>query len=451
MSTTPLAPAPVKPGKTPKVGIVSLGCPKALVDSERIITRLRAEGYQIAPDYAGADLVLVNTCGFLDSARDESLSAIGEAIEANGKVIVTGCLGAEPDVIQRAHPKVLAVTGPHQYEAVMDAVHTHLTPPHNPHLDLVPESGLRLTPRHYAYLKISEGCNNRCSFCIIPKLRGDLVSRPIHHVLIEAEKLVAAGVKELLVISQDTSAYGLDVKYKPETWRGTEYETRFLDLAKGLGSLGVWTRMHYVYPYPHVDNIIPLMAEGLITPYLDIPFQHASAPVLKAMKRPGNQDKVLARIAKWRSEVPDLAIRSTFIVGFPGETEEDFQILLDFIREAKIDRAGCFQYENVAHAESGKLENHVPQDVKEDRWHRFMAAQSEVSAARAAAQVGRTIDVIVDGPGDEPGEMIARSKADAPEVDAVVYLGEAAHLKAGDIVRVTVTGADDYDLYAVPA
>lgn len=451
MSTTPLAPAPVKPGKTPKVGIVSLGCPKALVDSERIITRLRAEGYQIAPDYAGADLVLVNTCGFLDSARDESLSAIGEAIEANGKVIVTGCLGAEPDVIQRAHPKVLAVTGPHQYEAVMDAVHTHLTPPHNPHLDLVPESGLRLTPRHYAYLKISEGCNNRCSFCIIPKLRGDLVSRPIHHVLTEAEKLVAAGVKELLVISQDTSAYGLDVKYKPETWRGTEYETRFLDLAKGLGSLGVWTRMHYVYPYPHVDNIIPLMAEGLITPYLDIPFQHASAPVLKAMKRPGNQDKVLARIAKWRRDVPDLAIRSTFIVGFPGETEEDFQILLDFIREAKIDRAGCFQYENVAHAESGKLDGHVPQEVKEERWHRFMEAQAEVSAARAEAQVGRTIDVIVDGPGDEPGEMIARSKADAPEVDAVVYLGEAAHLKAGDIVRVNVTGADDYDLYAVPA
>ena len=451
MSITPLAPAPVKPGKTPKVGIVSLGCPKALVDSERIITRLRAEGYQIAPDYAGADLVLVNTCGFLDSARDESLAAIGEAIEANGKVIVTGCLGAEPDVIQRAHPKVLAVTGPHQYEAVMDAVHTHLTPPHNPHLDLVPESGLRLTPRHYAYLKISEGCNNRCSFCIIPKLRGDLVSRPIHHVLTEAEKLVAAGVKELLVISQDTSAYGLDVKYKPETWRGTEYETRFLDLAKGLGSLGVWTRMHYVYPYPHVDNIIPLMAEGLITPYLDIPFQHASAPVLKAMKRPGNQDKVLARIAKWRRDVPDLAIRSTFIVGFPGETEEDFQILLDFIREAKIDRAGCFQYENVAHAESGKLDGHVPQEVKEERWHRFMEAQAEVSAARAEAQVGRTIDVIVDGPGDEPGEMIARSKADAPEVDAVVYLGEAAHLKAGDIVRVNVSGADDYDLYAVPA
>ena len=444
-------PAPLRPKTQPKVGIVSLGCPKALVDSERIITRLRAEGYQIAPDYAGADLVLVNTCGFLDSARDESLAAIGEAIEANGKVIVTGCLGAEPEVIQRAHPKVLAVTGPHQYEAVMDAVHTHLTPPHNPHMDLVPESGLRLTPRHYAYLKISEGCNNRCSFCIIPKLRGDLVSRPIHHVLMEAEKLVAAGVKELLVISQDTSAYGLDIRYKPETWRGSEYETRFLDLAKGLGSLGVWTRMHYVYPYPHVDNVIPLMAEGLITPYLDIPFQHASASVLKAMKRPGNQDKVLGRIAKWREQVPDLAIRSTFIVGFPGETEEDFQILLDFIKEAKIDRAGCFKYENVAHAESGKLEGHVPEDVKEDRWHRFMVAQAEVSAARAEAQVGRTLDVIIDGPGEEAGEMIARTQADAPEVDAVVYLENAAHLKSGDIIRAEITGADDYDLYATPA
>lgn len=451
MTTMPAAPAPIRGAKTPKVGIVSLGCPKALVDSERIITRLRAEGYQIAPDYAGADLVLVNTCGFLDSARDESLSAIGEAIEANGRVIVTGCLGAEPDVIEKAHPKVLAVTGPHQYEAVMDAVHTHLTPPHNPHLDLVPESGLRLTPRHYAYLKISEGCNNRCSFCIIPKLRGDLVSRPIHHVLMEAEKLVAAGVKELLVISQDTSAYGLDVKYKPETWRGSEYQTRFLDLAKGLGSLGVWTRMHYVYPYPHVDNVIPLMAEGLITPYLDIPFQHASANVLKAMKRPGNQDKVLSRIAKWREQVPDLAIRSTFIVGFPGETEEDFQILLDFIREAKIDRAGCFRYENVAHAESGKLDGHVPEEVKEDRWHRFMEAQAEVSAARAEAQVGRILDVIIDGPGEEAGEMIARTQADAPEVDAVVYLENAAHLKPGDIIRAEITGADDYDLYGAPA
>jgi len=452
MTMTPAAPAPIKPSRTPKVGIVSLGCPKALVDSERIITRLRAEGYQIAPDYAGADLVLVNTCGFLDSARDESLAAIGEAIEANGKVIVTGCLGAEPEMIQRAHPKVLAVTGPHQYEAVMDAVHTHLTPPHNPHLDLVPESGLRLTPRHYAYLKISEGCNNRCSFCIIPKLRGDLASRPIHHVLMEAEKLVAAGVKELLVISQDTSAYGLDIRYKPETWRGTEYETRFLDLAKGLGSLGVWTRMHYVYPYPHVDNIIPLMAEGLITPYLDIPFQHASASVLKAMKRPGNQDKVLARIAKWRSDVPDLAIRSTFIAGFPGETEEDFQILLDFIREAKIDRAGCFKYENVAHAESGKLGNHVSEEAKEERWHRFMQVQGEVSAARAAAQVGRKLDVIIDSADDQsPGGWIGRSKADAPEVDAVVYVTAKRPLQSGDIVRAKITGADDYDLYGETA
>lgn len=451
MTITHTAPAPIRPAKAPKVGIVSLGCPKALVDSERIITRLRAEGYQIAPDYSGADLVLVNTCGFLDSARDESLSAIGEAIEANGRVIVTGCLGAEPDVIERAHPKVLAVTGPHQYEAVMDAVHTHLTPPHNPHIDLVPESGLRLTPRHYAYLKISEGCNNRCTFCIIPKLRGDLVSRPIHHVLNEAEKLVAAGVKELLVISQDTSAYGLDLRYKPEVWRGSEYETRFLDLARGLGSLGVWARMHYVYPYPHVDNIIPLMAEGLITPYLDIPFQHASANVLKAMKRPGNQDKVLARIQKWRAQVPDLAIRSTFIVGFPGETEEDFQILLDFIREARIDRAGCFKYENVAHADSGKLDGHVPEDIKEERWHRFMAAQAEVSAARAQAQVGRTLSVIVDGPGDETGEMIARTQADAPEVDAVVYLENAGHLKPGDIIKADITGADDYDLYGIPA
>jgi len=448
MTDTPLAPAPVRASKTPKVGIVSLGCPKALVDSERIITRLRAEGYQIAPDYAGADLVLVNTCGFLDSARDESLAAIGEAIEANGKVIVTGCLGAEPEVIQRAHPKVLAVTGPHQYEAVMDAVHTHLTPPHNPHLDLVPESGLRLTPRHYAYLKISEGCNNRCSFCIIPKLRGDLVSRPIHHVLTEAEKLVAAGVKELLVISQDTSAYGLDIRYKPETWRGAQYETRFLDLARGLGSLGVWTRMHYVYPYPHVDNIIPLMAEGLITPYLDIPFQHASAPVLKAMKRPGNQDKVLARIANWRRDVPDLAIRSTFIVGFPGETDRDFEILLDFIREAKIDRAGCFRYENVAHAESGKLDSHVPAELKEERWHRFMEVQAEVSAARAAAQVGKRLDVIIDEADDQtPGSWIGRSKADAPEVDAVVYVASRNALRSGDIVNVRITGADDYDLY----
>ena len=447
MTTTLDRPAPIKPNAIPKVGIVSLGCPKALVDSERIVTRLRAEGYQISPDYSGADLVLVNTCGFLDSAREESLDAIGEAIEANGKVIVTGCLGAEPEVIEKAHPKVLAVTGPHQYEQVMGAVHEHLTPPHNPHTDLVPESGLRLTPRHYAYLKISEGCNNRCSFCIIPKLRGDLVSRPIHHVLIEAEQLVRAGVKELLVISQDTSAYGLDLKYAPQTWKGEEYETRFLDLARGLSSLGVWTRMHYVYPYPHVDKVIPLMAEGAITPYLDIPFQHASTGVLKAMKRPAKQDRVLERIQQWRRDVPDLAIRSTFIVGFPGETDEDFDILLDFIREAKIDRAGCFKYENVAHADSRDLPGHIPEEIKEQRWHLFMETQAEISAARATAQIGTTQDVIIDGPSDEPGEYLARSKADAPEIDGVVYLKSAQALNAGDIVSAKITDADAYDLY----
>ena len=441
--------APVKP--QPKVGIVSLGCPKALVDSERIITRLRAEGYAISPDYAGADLVLVNTCGFLDSARDESLEAIGEAIEANGKVIVTGCLGAEPEVIQKAHPKVLAVTGPHQYEQVMDAVHTHLTPPANAYTDLVPETGLKLTPRHYSYLKISEGCNNRCSFCIIPKLRGDLVSRPIHHVLTEAEQLVRAGVNELLVISQDTSAYGLDVKYAPQMWKGEEYETRFLDLARGLGSLGAWVRMHYVYPYPHVDKVIPLMADGTILPYLDIPFQHASANVLKAMKRPAKQDRVLERIQQWRRDVPGMTIRSTFIVGFPGETEEDFEILLDFIREAKIDRAGCFKYENVQHAESRDLQGHVPEEVKEERWHRFMAVQAAISAERAEAQVGTVQDVIIDGPGEADGEMFARTKADAPEVDGMVYLDNARHLKPGDIVSARITDADEYDLYGEPA
>ncbi|MEM9740002.1 MAG: 30S ribosomal protein S12 methylthiotransferase RimO [Pseudomonadota bacterium] len=432
----------------PKVGIVSLGCPKALVDSERIITRLRAEGYAISGDYDGADLVVVNTCGFLDSAREESLDAIGEAIEQNGKVIVTGCLGAEPEVIEKAHPNVLAITGPHQYEQVMGAVHTHLTPPPDPLQDLIPESGLRLTPRHYAYLKISEGCNNRCSFCIIPKLRGDLVSRPIHHVLTEAERLVTAGVKELLVISQDTSAYGLDVKYEPHTWKGNEYQTRFLDLARGLGSLGAWVRMHYVYPYPHVDDVIDLMADGAVLPYLDIPFQHASPSVLKAMKRPAKQDRVLERIRAWRNTVPDLAIRSTFIVGFPGETEEDFEILLDFIREAKIDRAGCFKYENVAHADSRDLPGHVDEDVKEDRWHRFMATQSEISAERASAQVGTVQDVIVDGPDEAPGAWIARSKADAPEIDGVVYIENASDLSPGDIVQVNVTEADAYDLYA---
>ena len=450
MTTTSAPLTPINPARQPKVGIVSLGCPKALVDSERIITRLRAEGYAIAPNYDGADLVLVNTCGFLDSARTESLDAIGEAIEANGKVIVTGCLGAEPDVIEQAHPKVLAVTGPHQYEAVMNAVHTHLTPPHNPHLDLVPESGLRLTPRHYAYLKISEGCNNRCSFCIIPKLRGDLVSRPIHHVMTEAERLVDAGVKELLVISQDTSAYGLDLKYQSQTWNGNTYQTRFLDLAKALGTLGVWTRLHYVYPYPHVDDVIPLMAEGSITPYLDIPFQHASANVLRAMRRPAKQDRVLERIAAWRRDVPDLAIRSTFIVGFPGETDDDFEILLDFIREAKIDRAGCFKYENVAHAESRELDGHIPEALKQERWERFMEVQAGISADRAAAQIGKTIDVIIDGPDPDAVGWIGRSSADAPEVDGVVYVETSKAYAPGAIIPVTVTGADAYDLYATP-
>lgn len=440
------SPAPA----APKVGIVSLGCPKALVDSERIITRLRAEGYAISPDYAGADLVLVNTCGFLDSARAESLDAIGEAIEQNGKVVVTGCLGAEPEVIEQVHPNVLAITGPHQYEQVMEAVHTHLTPPPDPFADLIPESGLKLTPRHYAYLKISEGCNNRCSFCIIPKLRGDLVSRPIHHVLTEAERLVKAGVKELMVISQDTSAYGLDIRYKPETWKGSEYQTRFLDLARGLGTLGAWVRMHYVYPYPHVDDVIELMADGVILPYLDIPFQHASPRVLKAMKRPAKQDRVLERIKAWRAAVPSLAIRSTFIVGFPGETEDDFQMLLDFIAEAKIDRAGCFKYENVTHADSRDLPGHVDEEVKEERWHRFMALQAEISAARAAAQIGTVQDVILDEPNEAPGEWIGRSTADAPEIDGLVYLQGVEAAQAGDILRVRIADADEYDLYGIP-
>jgi ribosomal protein S12 methylthiotransferase len=434
----------------PKVGLVSLGCPKALVDSERIMTRLRAEGYALSPDYAGADIVIVNTCGFLDTAREESLDAIGEAIEENGRVIVTGCLGAEPGVIEAAHPRVLAITGPHQYEQVMDAVHAALPAPHDFKRDLIPAAGLRLTPRHYAYLKISEGCNNRCTFCIIPKLRGDLVSRPIHHVLTEAEHLVRAGVKELLVISQDTSAYGLDVKYAAQTWRGEEYQTRFLDLARGLGSLGAWVRLHYVYPYPHVDRVIDLMAEGLVLPYLDIPFQHAAPAILRAMKRPASQDRVLERISNWRRTVPELAIRSTFIVGFPGESEEDFQTLLDFIAEAKIDRAGCFKYENVAHADSRSLPGHVPEEVKEERWHRFMALQAQISAGRARAQVGTVQPVILDAPGDAPGEWIARTRADAPEVDGQVYLdlGVAGDAQPGDIVSAQITDADEYDLYA---
>lgn len=430
---------------TPKVGIVSLGCPKALVDSERIITRLRSEGYAISPDYKGADLVLVNTCGFLDSARDESLEAIGEALNENGKVIVTGCLGAEAEVITSRHPDVLAVTGPHQYEQVMEAVHQHLPAPDHPFVSLVPESGIRLTPRHYAYLKISEGCSNRCSFCIIPSLRGDLVSRRIDAVLREAEQLVDAGVKEILVISQDTSAYGQDVKYTPYTHKGVERETRFIDLCEGLGELGVWVRLHYVYPYPHVDAAMELMADGRILPYLDIPFQHASPTVLKAMRRPANQEKTLERIRKWRSQVPDLAIRSSFIVGFPGETEEDFEYLLEWLEEAEIDRAGCFRYENVATAKSAELDGQLPADVIDERWHRFMELQAELSDSRSQRFIDQTVDVLIDAV-DEAGAT-GRTKADAPEIDGVVFIDEPGDARPGDIVAVKVTAAEQCDLW----
>ena len=433
-----------------RVGIVSLGCPKALVDSERIITRLRAEGYQIAPDYKGADLVLVNTCGFLDTARDESLEAIGEALAENGKVIVTGCLGAEASVITDRHPGVLAVTGPHQYEQVMDAVHAHLPAPDHPFVSLVPESGVRLTPRHYAYLKISEGCNNRCSFCIIPSLRGDLASRRIDAVLREAEGLVRAGVKEILVISQDTSAYGLDLRYASYPWRDRQRQTRFSDLCEGLGELqresGVWVRLHYVYPYPHVDDVMPMMADGRILPYLDIPFQHSSPAVLKQMRRPANIERTAERIARWRSQAPELVLRSSFIVGFPGETEEDFEHLLGWLRETRIERAGCFRYENVAGAASASLPGQVPDEVKEERWRRFMAVQSEIADARAQSMVGRTIEVIIDEV-DEDG-AIGRSKADAPEIDGPVFIADASGLKPGDIVRASVTAGEQVDLWA---
>ena len=431
--------------KIPKVGFVSLGCPKALVDSERIITKLRSEGYQIAADYDGADVVVVNTCGFLNSAKEESLNAIGEAIAANGRVIVTGCLGVEEARIRAEHPGVLAVTGPHQYEQVMDAVHTAVPPLHDPFIDLVPPEGFRLTPRHYAYLKISEGCNNACSFCIIPDLRGRLASRPSNHVMTEAEKLVKAGVKELLVISQDTSAYGVDIKYATSPWKGEPLAARFADLSKALGDLGAWVRMHYVYPYPHVDDVIPLMAAGKILPYLDIPFQHASPKVLKAMRRPGNQDKTAARIAKWREICPDLAIRSTFIVGFPGETEEDFEILLAWLKEARLNRVGCFKYEAVEGAKANALEGAVAEDVKEDRWHRFMATQQEVSRSILAGRVGRTIDVIIDEV-DEEGAL-GRSQWDAPEIDGSVFLNGATQLEAGQIVQAKIVHSDEYDLW----
>lgn len=429
----------------PKVSFVSLGCPKALVDSERIITQLRAQGYQLTKEHDGADVVIVNTCGFLDSAKAESLEAIGEAMAENGKVIVTGCMGAEPEQIRDQFPNVLAITGPQAYESVVLAVHQAVPPAHDPFVDLVPPQGVKLTPRHYAYLKISEGCNNRCSFCIIPKLRGDLVSRPIGDVLREAEKLAKAGVKELLVISQDTSAYGLDIRYQPSLWKDREVRTRFFELAKELGEFGMWVRMHYVYPYPHVDEVIPLMAEGKILPYLDIPFQHASPRVLKSMRRPGNQEKTLERIHKWREICPDLAIRSTFIVGFPGETEGDVDFLMQWLKDATIDRAGCFQYEPVQGAPANDIAGAVPAEVKEERWHRFMQTQQEVSTKILKSKVGKTLPVIID----EPGATVAtgRTKYDAPEIDGAVYVASRQPLKAGEIVNVKVESSDEYDLH----
>jgi ribosomal protein S12 methylthiotransferase len=428
-----------------KISFVSLGCPKALVDSERIITRLRAEGYELARSHKGADLVLVNTCGFLDSAQAESLAAIGEALNENGKVIVTGCMGAEPEKILERYPQVLAVTGPQQYESVLDAVHRASPPQHDPFLDLVPPEGIKLTPRHYAYLKISEGCNNRCTFCIIPKLRGDLVSRPAADVLREAEQLAAAGVKELLVISQDTSAYGLDIQYAASAWRGREVNARFLDLAAALGELGIWVRLHYVYPYPHVDAVIPLMTEGRILPYLDIPFQHASPSVLKRMRRPAAQAKTLDRIHAWREICPDLTIRSTFIVGFPGETDEEFEQLLSWLDEAQLDRVGCFRYEPVAGATANDLGMPIPDAVKDERWHRFMARQQAISAKRLKRKVGRRVDVIID----EVGPTVAkgRSQGDAPEIDGAVYVMSRRPLRVGDIAKVKIERADEYDLH----
>ncbi len=430
----------------PRISFVSLGCPKALVDSERILTRLRAEGYEISRKHDGADLVVVNTCGFLDSARDESLGAIGTALKENGRVIVTGCMGATPELIREKHPNVLAITGPQAYESVMRAVHEAAPPAHDPFVDLLPPQGVKLTPRHYAYLKISEGCNNRCSFCIIPALRGNLVSRPASDVLREAEKLVAAGVKELLVISQDTSAYGVDVKYQASPWKDREVRAKFLDLSRELGDLGAWVRLHYVYPYPHVDDVIPLMADGKVLPYLDIPFQHASPAVLKNMRRPGNQEKTAERIRRWREICPDLAIRSTFIVGFPGETEEDFEMLLDWLDEAKIDRAGCFRYEPVGGARSETLGlPEVPKEVKEARWHRFMQRQQKVSAAQLKKRVGKRLQVIVDEANGTTAK--GRSRYDAPEIDGSVHVTSRRPLRVGDVVTVKIDSSDAYDLH----
>jgi len=442
-------PRGLSPGPVPKVGFVSLGCPKALVDSEMILTQLRAEGYDIAPSYEGSDLVVVNTCGFIDAAVEESLDAIGEALAANGKVIVTGCLGAKGDVVREAHPKVLAVTGPHARDEVMNAVHAHLPKPHDPYTDLVPDHGIKLTPRHYAYLKISEGCNHRCTFCIIPSMRGDLVSRPVGDVMKEAESLVRSGVKELLVVSQDTSAYGVDVKYRTGFWGGRPLKTRMTELCAALGDLGAWVRLHYVYPYPHVDEVIPLMAEGKILPYLDVPFQHASPRILKLMKRPASSEKVLERVRAWRAGCPDITLRSTFIVGFPGETEAEFEELLKFLDEAQLDRVGCFAYSAVEGATANALPNAVPEEVKEERRARFMQKQAAISRARLAAKVGREIEVLVDGV--DGTTIVARSKADAPEIDGLVRVKGARAAKPGDILRVRVTASDEHDLRAVIA
>lgn len=443
--------------ESPKIGMVSLGCPKALVDSERIMTQLRSEGYAFSPTHADADVVIVNTCGFLDSAKEESLSAIGDALKENGRVIVTGCMGAKPEDITKVHPKVMAVTGPHKYDEVVGYVHEAVPPLHDPFVDLVPEAGLKLTPAHYAYLKISEGCNNRCSFCIIPSLRGDLVSRPLHHVLLEADKLFRSGVKELLVISQDTSAYGVDIKYAQSPWKSRKVEARFINLARELGELakdhGAWVRLHYVYPYPHVDAVMELMdgheAGGLL-PYLDIPFQHASPGVLKAMRRPANQEKTLDRIKSWRKVAPGLALRSTFIVGFPGETESDFQMLLDWLKEAQIDRAGCFKYEPVQDAVANDLPGAVAEEVKQERWNRFMEAQQEISAAKLKARVGGTVMCIIDET-DGAGGADARSYADAPDIDGKVYLRGAEGARPGRILPVAIEDADEYDLFGTPA
>ena len=445
-----------------RIGMVSLGCPKALVDSERILTRLRADGYAFAEDYAGADVVLVNTCGFLDSAKEESLAAIGEAIAENGRVIVTGCMGEEADAIRAVHPQVLAVTGAHQYEQVVDAVHTHAPPSQGPFVDLIPQPDIKLTPRHYSYLKISEGCNHSCAFCIIPSLRGKLASRRIDACLREAEKLVAAGTKELLIISQDTSAYGVDIRHEPRAWKGRDVRAHMTDLARELGGLRTpeghapWVRLHYVYPYPHVDQVIPLMAEGLLTPYLDIPFQHAAPKVLKLMRRPANEAKVLERLKSWRAICPDIAIRSSFVVGFPGETEEDFQYLLEWLEEAQLDRVGAFRFEPVEGAAANALPDQVPEELKEERYARIMEVTERISAAKLAAKVGRTLPVIIDDVGepDEDGDIGAtgRSQADAPEIDGAVYLRNVPEtLKPGDFVNVRIEDADAHDLFGAIA